>query len=123
MEKLAKFVTWVVLLICCLYSVAELALGIVKFSFPLLYPPITLVATLAAYRFRASSWLAWCSIGLNAIFAIAGLAIIVLGNPPLWWSVLIGGGAIVGTSVLNIVTLVKIRKSNASSGYGANTSL
>jgi hypothetical protein len=123
MENMAKVVTWVVLVLCCFYTVAELALGIVASNYALLYPPITLVATLAAYRYRKSPWLAWGSVGLNAIFAIAGLALIVLGNPPLWWSIFIGGGAILGSAVLNIVTLVKIRKSNASPGYGANTSL
>jgi hypothetical protein len=98
-------------------------LGILTFNFGLLYPLITLVATLAAYRYRAPKWFVWGSVGLNVIFAIAALAIIALTHPPLWWSIFIGGGAIVGSSVLNIVALVKIGKSNTSSGYGSNKTL
>src|SRR5687768_4789278 len=99
MKNLAQVVTWVVLLVVSFYTMAGLAMGTTPPRISLLYPIVTLVATLTAYRHLQVRWLVWGSIGLNVVFGAAAIFIILFGQPPLWWSLLIGGGAILGSSV------------------------
>ena len=109
MKRVAQAVTSVVLIIYLFYTLAEVAMGIITINAQSLFPVLSLGATLVAYQNLRLGWLVWASIALNVLFAVAGLTVIMYGNPPLWWTLLIGGAAIVGSSVLNVVTLVRLR--------------
>jgi hypothetical protein len=102
MKRFAQCVCVVVLIVCCLYTIGELAFGVVRIQPQLFFPIVVLCATLFALRYPVPQWALWIAICLNAIFGISGAIIIATANPPFWWIVLIGFGAMVGPAVLNI---------------------
>ncbi len=109
MKRAAQVVTSIVLAVYLFYTVGGIAMGTLSINVQSLFPVLSLGATLVAYQNLQRGWLVWTTIGLNAVFALAGLSVIVSGNAPLWWIILIGGAAIVGSSTLNIVTLFRLR--------------
>lgn len=109
MKRVAQIVTSIVLIVYLFYTVGEVAIGIMPINAQIFFPVLSLGTTLVAYQHLRSSWLVWTAIALNAVFALAGLSVIIFGNAPLWWILLFGGAAIVGSSVLNVVTLYRLR--------------
>jgi hypothetical protein len=109
MKRAAQTVTWIVLIVYLFYTVGGVAIGTTPMRAQLFFPVLSLGTTLIAYQYLRLSWLVWTAIALNAVFGLAGLAVIIFGNAPLWWILLIGGAAIVGSSSLNVATLCRFR--------------
>jgi hypothetical protein len=103
-KLLAQVVTTIVLAIYSFYTVGELYFALIQPA-RVVFPLVALGLSIAVLHYRVPRWLLFLAIGLNALFAAAAIFIILFFSPPLWWTVLVGLGACVGTATLNVVAI------------------
>ena len=127
MKVLAQVVTAVALAIYGFYTVGELSLDLIQ-PMQVVFPLVVFGLSITVLRYRAPRWLLFVTIVLNGLFGAAGIVIILFMNPPLWWTVLVGFGACLGTATLNVVAISREISSrqtltNGSSDRGGASSV
>ena len=104
MKRLAQVVSAIVLVVYCVYTVGELSVAIIQPA-RVVFPLVALGLSIAVLHYRVPRWLLFVTIGLNVLFGAAAIVIMLLLSPPLWWTILVGFGAGVGTATLNVVAI------------------
>jgi hypothetical protein len=126
MKLLAQVLSAIVLAVYCFYAVGEVSLLLIQPA-RVVFPLVTLGLSIAVLHYRVPRWLLFVTIGLNVLFGAAAIVIILFFSPPLWWTVLVGIGACVGTATLNVVAMsreISSRKAlTASSDRGVASSV